>query len=135
MSIKQWFKKHLTNHAETSEQHWNNELQTHYFKTTKDKAFRAIEKMYENASKYDIIAKSEEHGEVSVGVKGSRKAFMVISVIMVKPYRTAIDFSVTTETPLPFDFGYSHKLIQTQYESLKKELPFLETSMAEKMEV
>ncbi len=135
MSIKQWFQKYLNNHAETSEQHWSPELQTHYFKTTKDKAFSAIEEMYKRSSTYDIIAKSQEHGELSIGVKGGRKAFMVISIIMVKPYRTAIDFSVTTESPLPFDFGYSHKLIRTQYEHIKQELPFIETSMAEKMEV
>lgn len=135
MSIKHWIQKHLTNHAETSEQHWNQALRTHYFKTTKAQAFRVIEELYTNASKYEIISKSEEHGEVSIGVKGGRKAFMVISIIMVKPYRTAIDFSVTSESPLPFDFGYSDKLIDNQYEALKKELPFLDTSLAENMGV
>ncbi|KGX93396.1 hypothetical protein N781_10090 [Pontibacillus halophilus JSM 076056 = DSM 19796] len=129
MKIKQWASTYLTNHAETSEQHWDSRLQTHYFKAMQAQAFNKVDELLSKHSSYTIVAKSEEHGEISVSVKGKRKAFVVVSVIMVQPLRSAVDFSVTTEGAMPFDFGYSTKLIETLYEQLKRELPFIETSL------
>ncbi|MCD5323818.1 MULTISPECIES: cytosolic protein [Pontibacillus] len=133
MNIKQWFSTYFTNHAETSEEHWNEMIRTHYFKTTKDKAFPLLEDYYRNSNKYKVMSSSKEHGEMSLQTVKGKKAFIVVSVVMVQPLRTAVDFSVTTESTLPFDFGYSHKLIREQQEEMKKLLPFLETSMAHKM--
>ncbi|QSS99197.1 cytosolic protein [Pontibacillus sp. ALD_SL1] len=133
MNIKQWFSTYFTNHAETSEEHWNEALRTHYFKTTKDKAFPQLEDYYKNSSKYKLVSSSIEHGEMSLQTVKGKKAFIVVSIVMVQPYRTAIDYSVTTESALPFDFGHSHKLIQKQHKEIKELLPFLETGMAHKM--
>ncbi|KGP71726.1 hypothetical protein [Pontibacillus yanchengensis] len=135
MKIKQFFSTYFTNHAETDETHHNDSLRTHYFKTTKDKAINVLHDMYSKSPSFEVRSVSEERGELSVQLKKQKKAFIVISVIMVKPYHTAIDFSVTSETTLPFDFGYSHKVIRQQYDMLKKELPFIETSMAHKLNV
>lgn len=134
MKINQLISKYFTNHAETNEEHWNEHLQTHYFKMTKDKAFQAVNELYSKSHSFDVIAKSAEHGEISLHTKGRKKAFIVISIVMVKPFHTAIDFSVTTESSIPFDFGYSHKIIEKQYKLLKRELPFLDTSLAEKIQ-
>lgn len=132
MSIKQSFSKYFSNHAETDEHHWDSGLRTHYFKITKDQAFRTLEEFFSDKKTYNIQALSKEYGEISINMKGRKKAFIVVSIIMVKPYRTAIDFSVTTESSLPVDFGFSHQLIKEFYAGLKKDLPFLETAMANK---
>lgn len=125
MSFRNTIGKYLNNHAETSEKHWDKPLQTHYYKTTKDKGMSTLENFFNNAQKYEIHSISKAHGEISVNVKKGKKAFIVATVIMVRPYQTAIDFSVTTESVLPFDFGYSSKLIQQLYEQINKELTLI----------
>ncbi|MFC0522368.1 cytosolic protein [Pontibacillus salicampi] len=133
MKLKQWIATYFTNHSESQEDHGHDALKTHYFKTTKDKAMKVLKEYYERSNSYHTVSVSEEHGEISVQIKQGKKAFMVVSVIMVRPYHTAIDFSVTTESALPIDFGYSHKVIENQYKWLKQDLPFIETSMAHKI--
>lgn len=51
---------------------------------------------------------------------------MVVTVVTVRPFETAIDFNVSTETPLPFDFGFSRKVIVELYERLDKSLPLIQ---------
>ncbi|WP_226036457.1 cytosolic protein [Aquibacillus saliphilus] len=123
MSFRQTFTKFFNNHSETSDKHWDSNLKTHYFKTTKDKGFNAVEHFFNQSSKFEVIAKSDTHGEISANYKsGGKKAFVIATVIMVKPFRTAVDFSVTTESIIPFDLGYSHNLIPKFYNDLKKDL-------------
>ncbi|SET44375.1 hypothetical protein SAMN05216389_111115 [Oceanobacillus limi] len=126
MAFRHTVSKYLNNHAETSENHWDSTLQTKYYKTTKDKAMAALENIYKNAPNYEINSISQDHGEISLHVKKGKKAFIVVTVIMVRPYQTAIDFSVTTESLLPIDFGYSTKLIQRLYEQINKDLPLID---------
>lgn len=45
---------------------------------------------------------------------------------MVRPFHTAIDFSVTTESIMPFDLGYSTKVIAQLYEKVNTELPLID---------
>src|SRR5699024_278297 len=114
--------KYFSNHAETREHHEDPSLQSRYYKTTKNKALETLERLFSNQSQYKQNAISEEHGEISVYVIKGRKAFVIATVIMVRPFQTAVDFSVTTESIFPFDFGYSNKLIQRMYHRLSKEL-------------
>lgn len=126
MSFRQFFIKYFSNHAETSENHIVSSLQTHYYKTTKDKGLTVLENLFTSDGKYEINAISKEHGEVSSKIVKGKKAFIVGTVIMVRPYQTAIDFSVTIESLLPFDFGYSTKVIEQMYKKVNKELPCIE---------
>ncbi|WP_284139805.1 MULTISPECIES: cytosolic protein [unclassified Virgibacillus] len=125
MSLRDKLSKYMNNHAETNDTHWDNQLQTRYYKSNKDKAMDAVKGLFQDNSLYEINAISEEHGEISVHVKKGKKAFIVATVIMVRPFRTAVDFSVTTESVLPIDFGYSARLITQLYEQLNNELPLL----------
>lgn len=125
MSLRNTLSKYFNNHSESREEHWDQSLQTHYYKTTKEKGMQMLENLFNSSQSYEINSISKEHGEISVNVKKGRKAFIVATVIMVRPYQTAIDFSVTTESVLPFDFGYSFKLIQKLYEQTDKELPII----------
>jgi hypothetical protein len=48
---------------------------------------------------------------------------MVITVVSLRPFETAVDFSVTTETVfIPIDFGYSKELVKKMYELLDQRL-------------
>ena len=59
-------------------------------------------------------------------IEMDRYDFIVATVIMVRPYQTAIDFSVTTESIIPFDFGYSTKVIHHLYELVGRDLQVLD---------
>lgn len=122
MAFRQKVAKYLGNHAETNEKHIDPSLRTHYYKTTKDKGLSILENLFQNDEKYGINALSKERGEISANVVKGRKAFIVGTVIMVGPFKTAIDFSVTTDSVFPFDFGYSTKVIHQLYGNINKEL-------------
>ncbi|MFC4556650.1 cytosolic protein [Virgibacillus kekensis] len=126
MSFRQFVAKYFGNHAETSERHEDPSLKTQYYKTTKDRGLDYLEKLFNNDERYKVNAISREHGEVSAYITKGKRAFIVGTVIMVRPYRTAIDFSVTTESGMPFDFGYSTKVIQQLYQQTGKELTRLD---------
>lgn len=123
MSVKQTLTKYLGNHAETRDNHEDPSLQTHYYKTTKDKALAKLEEIYTKSQHYSVHSTSKEHGEISLYYK---KTFIIATVISVRPYNTAIDFSVTTESVLPFDFGNSTRMINQLYQEINKELPYIE---------
>ncbi|SHG84466.1 cytosolic protein [Ornithinibacillus halophilus] len=126
MALRHTVSKYLNNHAETSENHWDPNLKTKYYKTTKDKALRILEDYYKNAKEFEIQSVSEEHGEIGLKLVKGKKAFIIVTVIMVRPFQTAVDFSITTESILPFDFGYSHRLVKQLYEQVNKDLPLLD---------
>ncbi|HLS59869.1 MAG TPA: cytosolic protein [Virgibacillus sp.] len=126
MSLVQKLKKYFSNHAETRDHHEDLDLQTRYYKTTKDHALMIIENFIKNSQIYEMNSLSKTHGEISVVKKKGKKLFIIVSVIMVKPYETAIDFSVTSESFFPFDFGYSTKMIQELYDQMNKELTLIQ---------
>ncbi|HLR02463.1 MAG TPA: cytosolic protein [Virgibacillus sp.] len=128
MSFRQKLAKYFNNHAETRDNHLDSTLETRYFKTTKDKAMLTLESFFKNAQGYRLNAQSNEHGEISVLKQKGKKCFIVVTVIMVRPFNTAIDFSVTTESFMPFDFGYSTRLINKFYSDIQKEIPIVEKS-------
>ncbi len=116
----------FTNHNETRDDHKNEALRSHYYKTSQKKALEAVKDMINQMPGYEISAVSEERGEMSV--KG-KKVFMVVTAINVRPFETSVDFSVTTETMLlPIDFGHSQKVIKMMYEKLDKILPYVGTA-------
>jgi hypothetical protein len=121
MSFRQFMHKYFSNHQETQDKHWDQMLQTRYYKITKDQGIDFLEKMVRNAPEYKMNAISKEHGEMSFYITKGKKSFIVATVIMVRPFQTAIDFSATSEGMLPFDFGYSRKVISQLYDRLNKE--------------
>ncbi|MEH7223001.1 cytosolic protein [Bacillus sp. JJ1566] len=116
----------FSNHSETRDKHPDELLRSHYYKTTNKKAIEAVKKIINNIDGYHINSVSEERGEMSISIKKGRKAFVVATIVSVRPFETAIDFAVTTETLLvPIDFGYSRKVITNLYQHLDKELPLI----------
>lgn len=125
MSFSQKVASFFSNRAETSDQHFDERLKTRYYKTTKDKGLASLENYFKHSERFEINSISAEHGEISVNVKKGKKAFIVATVIMVRPFQTAIDFTVMSESLIPIDFGYSRKLIVQLYEQINQHLPLL----------
>jgi hypothetical protein len=112
----------FTNHNETRDNHKLEELRSHYYKTSPKKALEAVKEMFETMDGYKVTSTSEDRGEL--GIKGKR-SFIVATVIGVRPFETAVDFSVTTDTLLlPIDFGHSKKVINKLYQTLDTKLPY-----------
>ncbi|MFC3883196.1 cytosolic protein [Bacillus songklensis] len=131
MGLLQSLKQAFSNHCETADHHDNDQLRTHYYKATTANAFTAIKKLVEELDGFELLSASEEHGEISVNIKKGKKAFMVISVVSLRPFETAVDFSVTTETVfIPFDFGYSKELVKKMYELLDQKLVLMKTGQS-----
>ena len=123
----------LQNHAETSELHVDESLKTHYFKTNKTEVLKALQSIIEKEESFREIECSYERGEVTFEVSHPKHAFAVISVITVQAYKTAVDLTVSSESVLPVNFGHNKRIIRKVYEELKNILPFLGTSLAEKL--
>jgi len=98
MGMKQSLKKIFSTSTETRENHEDTLLQTRYYKTMKDKMMKEVEAMLANREGFEVASISEDHGEIIVNVKKGKKAFMVVTIIMVRPLRTAVDLSVSTDT-------------------------------------
>jgi hypothetical protein len=124
--VKAFIARYFSNHSETNEQHKDSALVTHYYKAKHGDLFRAVEELFPAPS--EVIASSKERGELTIRYKGKRRAFVVVTIIMVRPFRTAVDFSVTTDSGGPVDFGYSRNLIAQLYEKLDSQFTTVEPS-------
>jgi hypothetical protein len=126
VSIFQKMKNWLANHCETQENHQDEQLRSRYYKTTAANALKTVKEIVEKSPELELLSVSEERGELSVAISKGKKAFMVITIISVRPFETAVDFSVTTETKfLPFDFGFSRAVILEMYKKLDQHLNYI----------
>ncbi|MGD6816817.1 cytosolic protein [Metabacillus sp. 84] len=125
MSLFKKIQAFLSSHSETSEAHMINDLRSRYYKTTAKKALEAVKSAAASREGCTVTSVSEERGEISVQVKKPKSALLVATVISVRPFETAVDFSVSTDTVLPTDFGYSKKVILEFYQKLDSELKFV----------
>lgn len=125
MSFIQKAKMYFTKNAETTEEHVDAALQTNYYRTTKDKALTFLESYFNNSQTYKISSISEEHGEVNILKVRGKKAFIVATVFMERPFYTAIDFSVSIESLMPFSFGQCKKMIVELNNQVSNELELI----------
>ncbi|MCR6474024.1 cytosolic protein [Bacillus safensis] len=128
MTLRQKFKRFMSNHTETSDEHPVSELKSHYYKSTNAQVFQAVETILSRSDSYQVTSVSAERGEISANIRLPKKAFLVATVISIRPFETAVDFNVTTEMALPTDFGYSQKTVLSLYDELDKQLPRIDRS-------
>ncbi|MDM5299041.1 cytosolic protein [Bacillus pumilus] len=128
MSVSQKLKRFMSNYTETSDDHPVAELKSRYYKSTNSQVFQVVEAMLSRHELYQVTSVSAERGEISANLRSPKKAFLVATVISIRPFETAVDFNVTTETTLPTDFGYSQKIVLSLYEELDKLLPRIDRS-------
>ncbi|MCM2991182.1 cytosolic protein [Bacillus safensis] len=128
MTLGQKFKRFMSNHTGTSDEHPVSELKSHYYKSTNAQVFQAVEVILARNDSYQVTSVSAERGEISANIRLPKKAFLVATVISIRPFETAVDFNVTTETALPTDFGNSQKTVLSLYDELDKQLPRIDRS-------
>ncbi|WP_456278044.1 cytosolic protein [Bacillus sp. AK128] len=114
--IKQFFSKH----CETKDHHVDPMLKTHYYKTSKANALTTIEELIRELPGHKVTSVSTDHGEMSVEITSPKKAFVVISVISVRPIETAVDFSVSYEGLI--NLGYSRNIAIQLYQQVDQKL-------------
>lgn len=119
-SAKQFFSKNY----ETKDHHEVEVLRTKYYKCTPKKAFSELELYFNKLESVRVESISEDRGEIGfVFEKGRKRSFIVLTVVGVRPFETAVDFHAYTDTAFPTDFGYSKKLIELFYKEVDKRLP------------
>src|SRR5699024_11791016 len=64
MSFRQTIARYVGDHAETSDVHTDESLQTHYYKTTGEKGLNVLENLFLNNFKYYINACSKYRGVI-----------------------------------------------------------------------
>ncbi|MFB4210686.1 DUF1499 domain-containing protein [Shouchella sp. JSM 1781072] len=132
LGVRDTFNRVFSTRTETGEIHPNKELQTRYYKTTKDKAMTAIEELLKKRG-FLIKRSEEERGEIVAQSAKGKKVLIVVSVITVKPFRTAVDFSCATDTALPSDFGSSRKLTLSLYRDLDNTLTYIGSALGSEL--
>ncbi|ASB87957.1 cytosolic protein [Bacillus sonorensis] len=129
MSVFQKIQGFFSTHAETSDHHPLDELKSRYYKATAKQALEAVKEVLDGLDCCTAISVSEERGEISAEVAKPRKAFLVATVVSVRPFDTAVDFNISTETFLPTDFGYSRSMVSSVYRELDRKLaPAVQTN-------
>jgi hypothetical protein len=128
MGIKDIF----SNRTETGERHGTETLRTRYYKANRSKAMKIAKDIIEADPRVRLLDYSEDHGEITAEFIKPKKAFMVASIITVFPFRTAIDFTITTNTALlPIDWGFSRREVQNLYKKLDQQLEFAGVGLSE----
>lgn len=132
MSFVNKLKDIFSTHQETRENHYNVDLKSHYYKTTYKNALQSVKTIIEETPGMTITSVSEDRGEMSVNIDRPKKGFLIVTIISVRPFETAVDFTATTNTVLPTDFGYSKKVILELYKKLDKKETFVGTGKSSK---
>ncbi|WP_059103832.1 hypothetical protein [Shouchella shacheensis] len=132
MGIREKWQAMVSTRTETGEAHVNKDLQTRYYKTSKDKAMAAVEDVLIRKN-FQIKRSESDRGEIVAVAQKGKKVLIVASVIMVRPFRTAVDFSCATETSLPSDFGHSKKLTLELYAALDQSLTYIGSALGNEL--
>ncbi|TCP32104.1 hypothetical protein EV207_10177 [Scopulibacillus darangshiensis] len=112
------------NHSETADHHDDQRLRTHYYRTTKDKLYKECLQMIEREADMRVVAESHERGEISVQLTGKKNGLLIITIIMVRAFHTAVDFSLSLEKGM--NFNYCEKQIEAFYQKLDHVFPVSE---------
>lgn len=124
MSKKQSIFLRFQKNCETSDDHFDKQLKSHYYKSSFDKVFTAVQELFEKNPNMKVNSTSKERGEIAVSMKNSPHAFIVATVIQVRPFQTAVDFMVSSEKfSIIGLYPTLKKAILQLYSELDKQLP------------
>ncbi|WP_062355208.1 hypothetical protein [Bacillus kwashiorkori] len=119
-SIFQRFHKQL----ETRDDHFDDELRSHYYKTSFDKVFQAVTEVFQKDQTMEISSTSKERGELAIHMKKNPHAFIVVTVIQTRPFETAVDFMVSSDKfSIIGLYPALKKIVVGLYKELDKKLP------------
>ncbi|KGA97840.1 hypothetical protein AJ85_11990 [Alkalihalobacillus alcalophilus ATCC 27647 = CGMCC 1.3604] len=121
-----------SNRTETREAHQNDQLKTRYYKGSKEKVMEAVEHLIKKNG-FHVKRAELERGEIIGQQQKGTKQLIIATVITVRPFKTAVDFSISTDSLLPTDFGKSKKQVISFYEQLDKTLTFIGTGIGDEL--
>ncbi len=108
--------------CETGDQHVDTELRTHYYKSGFDKVFQKVVELYSSSS-YRVMSESKDRGEITIEHNGNPNLFIVVTIVTVRPFETAVDFKLSTRSFSPLgNHPRLKKFVLTYYAELDKEL-------------
>lgn len=111
--------------CETSDNHPDNLLQSHYYKAGFDKVFGAVESWAQGRNDFEVRSISKEHGEIGVKLK-KPSSLLVITVISPRPFQTAVDFMISTDkSSIAGMFPTLKRLVQSYYQEIDQLLPYI----------
>ena len=96
MSGIRTFLKRFQSECETSDQHDDLDLRSHYYKSMQQGTFNTVAELFSSPN-YEILSQSKDRGEITVRKKGTPQLFIVATVISVRPLETAVDFKISTD--------------------------------------
>ncbi|HSU79380.1 MAG TPA: DUF1499 domain-containing protein [Candidatus Angelobacter sp.] len=105
-------------HVESRDNHPDPKLKTRYFKTSKSNVMDEVRAWIESSKGFELLDVSEERGELAAKVNGRKKGLLVLTVITVRPFRTAIDLSFTVDKGL--NRGYGQSIYQSVCDTVGK---------------
>jgi hypothetical protein len=123
-------KRFFSDHTETKENHELESLQTRYYKVKNDVLMKKIEELINGSNKYKLLGVSIERGEISANIKKPQKGLIVFTVVSVRPFRTAVDLSVSFDTLIGIDFGRSQRVIQSLYTDIDKHFEYVGSGLS-----
>ncbi|MDQ0208085.1 DUF1499 domain-containing protein [Alkalicoccobacillus murimartini] len=132
MGLKETWHFLTRSYAETAEKHGIEELRTRYYKGNKDKVIEAVEAVVKEEG-YKLKRTELERGEIIIEQASGQSFLLVASVITVRPFKTAVDFSCSFNTVLPSDFGKSRKRLIHMYNKLDKKLTYIGSGLGEEL--
>ncbi|GLB58459.1 hypothetical protein [Cytobacillus sp. NCCP-133] len=97
MSIFRQISNRYNKQCETSENHFDPELATKYYRTNTAQMMQSIEEMFNADRNVPIISTSKEYGEIAAEIKRDKTFFAIVTAVTVKPFETAVEISISTE--------------------------------------
>lgn len=126
MSKKRSIFQRWSKQCETRDDHFDEELKSHYYKTSFDKVYNAVEEYFKGNPNFVISSSSKERGEIGIRMKKGPQAFVVATVIQVRPFETAIDFMISSDKfSITGLYPSLKKLVIQFYSDMDKKLPFV----------
>jgi hypothetical protein len=117
--FQRWMKE-----CETRDDHYDPELRSHYYKQSYKNVLQAVIGLFEGRNDMEVASVSEERGEIAIHMTRWPKAFIVATVIQVRPREISVDFMVSTEAFNPFGmYPKLRKLVLGFYGQLDQQLP------------
>ncbi|RDU36231.1 hypothetical protein DRW41_14490 [Neobacillus piezotolerans] len=89
----------FSNVCETSEGNSDGGLRTRYYRTGKDPLFTSLEGVLSKRPGFRIVDSSKERGEIACELSEPIPSFLIITIVNVRPFETAVDFHLSTERP------------------------------------
>lgn len=116
------FKGFFSSNFETSDNHSNPKLRTHYYRNTYEQAKAAIRNLVQEFKGYKVSI-NDKYQEISFETRGY---FCVISVINPNPVESAIDIKLSFNM---MSFGRGPKVISKMYLLLDSSLNYKGSSL------